>query len=102
MTAIGNAHALRHGHAARIGGVSPTYITWANMVGRCAAHRASWLSPYALQGITVCDRWLKFENFLADMGERPEGTSIDRFPNGSGNYEPGNCRWATPTMQSRN
>lgn len=54
-------------------------------------------------GVSVCDRWRKFENFIADMGPRPfKGASIDRFPNMGGNYEPGNCRWATAKQQAQN
>jgi len=73
-----------------------TYLIWAKMKHRCHAH-----PNYAGRGIRVCDRWLKFENFLADMGERPKGKSIDRI-NNNGDYEPANCRWATPTQQIRN
>jgi hypothetical protein len=52
-------------------------------------------------GVTICDRWQKFENFLEDMGERPEGCSLDRIDS-NGNYEPSNCRWATDAQQSQN
>lgn len=56
---------------------------------------------YGRKGIAVCDRWVSFENFLADMGERPDGTTIDRIDSEKG-YEPGNCRWATPDVQFSN
>lgn len=77
-----------------------TYRVWAGMISRCRENdRAKEL--YWDRGITVCDRWKSFENFLADMGEKPEGRSIDRIDNDKG-YQPGNCRWATMRQQNLN
>lgn len=72
------------------------------MLGRCYSPRDSGYPNYGARGITVCDRWrTSFDAFLSDMGERPAGTSIDRV-DAYGNYEPGNCRWATRTEQATN
>jgi hypothetical protein len=70
---------------------------------RCNNPNFTFYARYGAIGIKVCDRWNSFENFLADMGERPSlDYSIDRHPNKDGNYEPGNCRWATRHQQSLN
>lgn len=79
-----------------------TYRSWASMMDRCIwGGNKRMFSLYGANGITVCERWHKFENFYADMGERPPNTSLDRI-NCKGNYEPSNCRWASPKIQSRN
>jgi hypothetical protein len=91
---------LVHGHRPA-SGRSPTYASWHAMITRCANPNTSGWEYYGGRGITVCDRWRDFANFLADMGPRPEGLSIDRV-NVNGNYEPGNCRWATASEQVAN
>jgi hypothetical protein len=75
------------------------------MNARCSNPKHIAFPYYGALGVTICERWLGregFANFLADMGEKPRGMSIDRFPDKGGNYEPTNCRWATATTQSRN
>lgn len=81
---------------------TPTYNSWSNMIQQCTNPKATCYSKYGAKGITVCARWRgSFDNFLADMGERPTGTTIDRV-NPTGNYEPGNCRWGTALQQAHN
>jgi hypothetical protein len=92
--------AKKHGHNSSPG-KSPTYTSWEHMIGRCTNSRNSCWEHYGGRGITVCERWRKFENFLADMGERPKGTTLERC-NTDGNYEPQNCRWATRAEQQNN
>jgi hypothetical protein len=71
------------------------------MKDRCTNQNHKSYNNYGGRGITVCERWMDFRNFLQDMGERPEGMSIDRI-DVNGDYEPGNCRWATAQQQSLN
>ena len=99
--------AFKHGHSKgvlwRNHHQSRTYSSWANMIDRCTRPEHNRWSHYggANPPVTICDRWLGehgFENFLADMGERPENTSLGRFGD-IGNYEPENCEWQTPRQQ---
>lgn len=92
--------AYKHGHAGR-DGFSPEYHSWASMMTRCYNPTREYFHLYGGRGITVCDRWKTFTNFLADMGARPEGKSLDRI-DVNGNYEPENCRWATAKEQRDN
>jgi len=80
----------------------PTYSTWKSMNQRCNYEGHKSFADYGGRGVRVCERWSDFEAFVADMGERPEGKTLDRFPDKDGNYEPGNCRWATMAEQQRN
>lgn len=93
----------KHGHA-KPGNWHPLYTIWAQMKSRCYSTTARGYANYGGRGVTVCDRWREsFEAFLADMGDRPSPEhTLDRYPNNDGNYEPGNCRWATPAQQQRN
>jgi hypothetical protein len=91
---MNKTHGLGHGKG------TTTYISWNSMRYRCSEGYKG-RKHYADRGISVCVRWDAFESFLADMGERPNGTTLDRI-DVNGNYEPGNCRWATAKEQQRN
>ena len=91
---------LRHGHSRRKNW-SRTYHAWSGMFWRCNPSNEKDFQYYGGRGIIICDRWKKFDNFLADMGECPPKLELDRIDN-NGNYEPGNCRWTDEVTQSRN
>lgn len=98
---ISSLRSTTHGQTAN-GVKSPTYRTWIAMNRRCHDQKATNYGWYGGRGIYVCPRWRdSFDAFLADVGERPSGLTLDRIDN-NGHYEPGNVRWATHKQQSLN
>jgi hypothetical protein len=91
---------LSHGHT-KDRNYSPTYYSWQAMLARCRYLGRDTEKKYAARGISFDARWEEFGNFLADMGERPDGTTLDRIDNNKG-YCAMNCKWSTPTEQARN
>lgn len=81
---------------------TPIYNVWSNMIQRCENPNCSSYKWYGGRGIKVCERWHKFENFYADVGNPPEGMTLDRYPDNNGDYEPDNWRWATINQQRNN
>jgi hypothetical protein len=85
----------------KVGARTGAHKSWHNMRERCNDENHVSYKYYGGRGITVCERWNKFENFFEDMGERPEGKTLDRIDS-NGNYEPGNCKWSTKSEQQKN
>jgi hypothetical protein len=97
---VATKNATKHGHR-KMEATSKTYHAWVHMNTRCHNQNIPQYKDWGGRGISICKRWGKFENFLADMGEKPDGMSLDRRDN-NGNYTPRNCRWATSMEQGSN
>lgn len=82
-------------------GSRQTFLVWRGMIRRCRDPKSTGYHKYGGRGIAVCERWNVYANFHADMGDVPPGLQIDRHPNNDGDYEPTNCRWATPKQQAQ-
>lgn len=95
------ARSTRHGLASRDSEHRPAYNSWHNMMKRCYRENDPRYPDWGGRGIRVCDAWHDFARFLADMGDRPPGRTLDRKDNDKG-YEPGNCRWSTYREQQAN
>jgi hypothetical protein len=90
-------------HGAYVGGKeTSTHAIWRGMLARCHNPGARDYPKYGALGVRVCPRWHRFEDFLTDMGERPAGQELDRFPNPHGNYEKANARWASHSDNQKN
>ena len=99
-----NTYAVTHGYTSiKLSGKRKSeYESWAAMKQRCCNYKHTFYKNYGGRGITICDRWMNFSNFLEDMGPKPTPKhSIDRIDN-SGNYEPSNCKWSTRKEQTNN
>lgn len=95
---LSNGIAKKHGYYG-----TRTHNSWESMIQRCVNPMDPSWDRYGGAGVTIDARWMgSFEAFLSDMGERPEGKTLDRFPDPFGDYGPGNCRWATPAEQANN